>query len=45
MDAGYKQFMSFCFAKTQSPKTAGMPFLGSARDCSGKPGANRMGGL
>jgi hypothetical protein len=27
--------MSFCKAKTQSPKTAGMPFLGSARDRSG----------
>jgi hypothetical protein len=45
MDAGYKKFMSFCKAKTQSPKTARMPFLGSARDSSGNPGANRKSGL
>jgi hypothetical protein len=35
MDAGYKKFMSFCKAKTQSQKTAGMPFFGSARDACG----------
>jgi hypothetical protein len=27
--------MSFCEAKTHSQETAGMPFLGSARDRSG----------
>jgi hypothetical protein len=45
MDAGHKKFMSFCKAKTQSKKTARMPFFCSARDWSGNPGANRRGGL
>jgi hypothetical protein len=32
MDAGYRKFVSFCKEKTQSEKTAGMPFFRSARD-------------